>query len=329
MSVTMRPANAPKFGRTKMSFDQWRDTADQLFIPLVVEADKSAFSALASARRFGDIVVCDLTAARHEVYRTTDHLTDGDRYFKLSLQLSGTGLLVQDDRHALLRPGDIAIYDTNRPYTLQYDGEFRSVVLMFSHHMLDLPRDHALEMTAQRVERDEPLAAPIASVVSHVVSNLTQLQEYAGFRLMHNVVDLLSTVLRERLGANLDGQSSHREALLQTLRLYIEANLSDPALRPSMIANANYISPRHLHGLFKDSGTTVSSWIRDQRLERCRLELSDPLLAFRPVSAIGARWGLVDAPHFSKLFKMATGESPTDYRQRVLSGTGDSERNVV
>jgi len=38
------------------------------------------------------------------------------------------------------------------------------------------------------------------------------------------------------------------------------------------------------------------------------------MLADRPVAAIAARWGFVDAAHFSRAFKTAFGISPSEYR---------------
>ncbi|HYP73799.1 MAG TPA: helix-turn-helix domain-containing protein, partial [Microbacterium sp.] len=86
------------------------------------------------------------------------------------------------------------------------------------------------------------------------------------------------------------------------------------ALSPGSIAAAHYISTRHLHGLFQEQGTTVSTWIRMRRLEQCRRDLADPLHAGSPVAAISARWGFVDAAHFSRSFKQAYGVSPSEYR---------------
>jgi AraC-like DNA-binding protein len=55
----------------------------------------------------------------------------------------------------------------------------------------------------------------------------------------------------------------------------------------------------------------VSAWIRRRRLEACRHDL---VQTSRAVSAIGARWGLPDAAHFSRLFRAAYGSSPREYR---------------
>jgi AraC-like DNA-binding protein len=106
------------------------------------------------------------------------------------------------------------------------------------------------------------------------------------------------------------------QALLAvSVREYIEANLSDPGLSPASIAAAHFISTRHLHNLFHESGTTVAGFIRSQRLDGARRDLRDPLHAGLPVGAVAARWGFLDAAHFSRTFRDAFGVPPSDWRR--------------
>jgi AraC-like DNA-binding protein len=108
---------------------------------------------------------------------------------------------------------------------------------------------------------------------------------------------------------------TRRRALLLQVHAFIEARLGDPALSPSGVAAANYISVRYLHKLFETEQTTVADWIRRRRLERCRRDLLDPALAGRSVDAIGQDWGLTDAAHFSRVFKRRFGVPPAEYRR--------------
>ena len=81
-----------------------------------------------------------------------------------------------------------------------------------------------------------------------------------------------------------------------------------------MIAAAHGISVRSLHRLFRGGNVTVTGWIRECRLDRCRRDLIDPHFRAKPVHAIAARWGLPDAAHFSRAFRAAYGFSPQVYR---------------
>ncbi len=75
---------------------------------------------------------------------------------------------------------------------------------------------------------------------------------------------------------------------------------------------------RHLHRMFEGENTTVSAWIRQRRLERCRDDLADPVNAGIPVSSVAARWGMTNAAHFSRAFRRAYGIPPNEYRRMCL-----------
>jgi len=135
-----------------------------------------------------------------------------------------------------------------------------------------------------------------------------------GGRLARNMVDLVSILLR----AQLDDDAPPRHALLDRIRDYIGDHLADPELAPGPIAAQHFISVRYLHSLFHGEGTTVAAYIRQQRLERCRADLSDPRLADQTVTGIAARWSFSDAPHFSRLFKATFGQTPSAYRAAVF-----------
>lgn len=98
------------------------------------------------------------------------------------------------------------------------------------------------------------------------------------------------------------------------LLAYIDERLGDPELDPAGIAAANFISLRHLHGLFQEHGETVASWIRSRRLERCRRDLADPLLRHRTTTEIAFRWGFTDPSHFSRPFRTTFAMSPSECR---------------
>jgi AraC-like DNA-binding protein len=128
-------------------------------------------------------------------------------------------------------------------------------------------------------------------------------------------MDLLIVALAERLGrAATLAPTTQRRALLASVQGFIDQRLADPELSPSAIAAAHHISLRYLHKLFEAQPTTVSGWIRQRRLERCRRDLLDPALGDWSVSAIAARWGLIDAAHFGRLFRAAYGLPPAEYR---------------
>ncbi|MFD8308462.1 helix-turn-helix domain-containing protein [Streptomyces sp. NPDC059690] len=61
--------------------------------------------------------------------------------------------------------------------------------------------------------------------------------------------------------------------------------------------------------------------MRTRRLERCARYLASPARAKEPISTVAAPWGLLDCRHFSRVFKAEYGETPRDFRRRVLMST--------
>ncbi|AZS39858.1 helix-turn-helix domain-containing protein [Microbacterium oxydans] len=297
------------------NISDFRAAVSESFVPLQVStAGPDHFRGVIRGASVDEVHVTEVRATSHIVERTPELIARSDRsYFKLSLMLAGTGLLIQDDREAVLQAGDLAVYDTDRPYSLVFDEGFRTMVVMFPKHLLSLPPDVVGQLTAVRISGQEGLGGMVVPYLTQLAGNLDQLAGATGARLAHSALDLVSTVFTRELG--LDGVSAdpHR-ALVQRIRSHIDRNLASTDLGPASIASAHFISTRHLHGLFQEQGVTVSTWIRTRRLEQCRRDLLDPMLADRPVAAIAARWGFVDAAHFSRAFKSAFGISPSEYR---------------
>ncbi len=314
------PAAEPSapFPAQPLDFAEFSHAVSESFVPLRVTAPTHrGFRGTLSAAVRDGVHASIVEAGTHTVERTPELIARGDApYVKLSVQLSGTGMLVQDGREALLRPGDIAIYSTERPYVLEFNRSFSTFVLMFDEQTLGIAPDALSQMTAVRMPHDSPLTSVIAPFLTGLASNLDLLRGHAGARLARTAVDLTTTLYATELQAS--ASASPKAALTGAIMRYIDENLGANSLDPNSIAVANHVSLRYLHALFSEQGTTVSTWVRQRRLENCRRDLTDPAFAAMPVAAVAARWGFIDAAHFSRAFKASFGCPPSELRRRVL-----------
>lgn len=296
-------------------FSAFRTSVSEAFVPLHVSSDDpDHFWGRIRSVDVDDVHIYDVVAAPHVVERTPELLARNDRqFYKIGMLLSGTGMLIQDDREAVLRPGDLTIYDTSRPYTLVFDDQFRNLVVMFPKQLLDLPAPLVAQLTATPMSGTSGVGGMVAPFLAHMGGSLDELTGSTGVRLAHVALDLVTTLLSKEL--DLEGSRGvPHHALLQRIRTYIDANLGATDLGPARIAAAHYISTRQLHSIFRQQDTTVSTWIRQRRLERCRRDLLDPLFDDQPVAVIAARRGFIDAAHFSRVFKASYGASPSELR---------------
>ncbi|RRJ88299.1 helix-turn-helix domain-containing protein [Gulosibacter macacae] len=302
-----------------LDFAAFQTAVSRSFVPLKVASDVAdTFRAMLTQASVHGVSFTDIRADAHTVQRTHDLIRLAPRqFYKISLQLEGHSWLEQGGRRIELEPGDLSIYDTAKPYTLSFDRRFRVMVVQLPHDRLRIPPGISDEVTAVRLAGSEGLGRVVSPFLATLGTNLSELQGPAGAKLAQNAIDLLDTLFATEFDLVKYAADPHR-ALLQRIRDDIDSRLEDPDLSPSTIASAAFISVRHLHNLFQDQGQTVASYVRTRRLERCYLDLTDPATFETPIAAIGSRWGFKDAAHFSRAFKTAYGESPSDVRRRAV-----------
>jgi AraC-like DNA-binding protein len=302
-------------------FAQWRHWISATFVPLeCAQVQRAPFRGEVGHWELGDLQVSRVCADPHLASRSRRMIAMRDAgYYKVGLLTKGSCRLSQEGRQALLRPGDLAIYDCRRPYTMAFDERHDMSFLMFPCERLRLPPAAVDQVLVNPVSSAESTGSLVAPFLRRLVANLESASDSVNSRLADNVLDLVATMFGERGGAEPTDPGSVRRSLLLAVHGWIEAHLGDPALRPETIAQASHISVRYLHKLFHDEGTTVARWVRERRLDNCRRDLENPALAGRCVLAIATSWGLCDLAHFSKLFKASYGEPPAQYRQASLS----------
>ncbi|WP_193318035.1 MULTISPECIES: helix-turn-helix domain-containing protein [Streptomyces] len=132
-------------------------------------------------------------------------------------------------------------------------------------------------------------------------------------------VDLVGALLSAHLDRPLPPEERER-ALTLRVHAFVQRHLAEPDLSPAHIAAAHHLSVRSLHRLFQRNGTTVRSFLRGQRLERARRALRDPASAQLPIAAIARRHGFVRPADFTRAFRAAYGQPPSDYREAALRG---------
>lgn len=260
--------------------------------------------------------VCDGPAAIARTPWTIQRSNPG--HVNVCILVSGSATLSQDARWVSIGPGDLVICDTTRPYQLAFPNVHRSVVVTVPRGLVRVGSRDLAEITARAISGDHGLGALVSPFLTSVVQQLDENESPTSVQLSDAVIDLLQAMFVEQFRQLPQVlPERHQRALLLRIQSYIEGRLGDPGLRPEAIANAHYISERYLQKLFKADGVTVTGYVRDRRLDRCRRDLLDPGLGSRPVAMVGVRWGLTSPAHFSRAFKAAYGCSPREFRANV------------
>ncbi|MCX5527124.1 helix-turn-helix domain-containing protein [Streptomyces bobili] len=234
----------------------------------------------------------------------------------LGVQMSGTSLVVQNGRECLLRPGELAVYESTSPYTLVFDEGVDHHFLRFPRTALALPEPLIRSITAVRLGPDNPVARLAFTYFSQLAVSDELHQGVHADAVVEPSVELLRAAMASQYGDSDLARGPLGETLSLRITRYIRAHLADPGLSAARIAAAHGISVRHLYAVLSRSGISLGDWIRTRRLAECRRELAGPDGRRRTIATIGRSWGFVDATHFSKVFKQTYGVSPRTWRDQ-------------
>ncbi|PYE15903.1 AraC family transcriptional regulator [Williamsia limnetica] len=298
----------------RVGFDEWREAISSAFVPLDASPDHRPgdFSGALSSITVGDLQLAEVLGDCSHVRRSVATIRRADPgVIKVGLQLHGHSTVQQNGRHATLAPGDLAIYDTSVEYGLHLTDSFDMLVAVIPRQALRVADRELTDATARTITTTTGAGALLGPLLLSLRSN-HQGSSAATPLIEDAVADIVSAVVRS--SAPVDALGSGQTVLLSA-RAYIEAHLGDPTLCPTAVASHHHVSVRYLQKLFAYDGLSVAGFIRQRRLERCRRDLADRTQSHRSVGSICATNGLVDASHFSRLFKQTYGVSPRHYRE--------------
>jgi len=318
-------------GSVKERFEAFRQDVGVTFVPVAVSVDDTdSFRANVCTSSLGTLQMNRLNISGGMVLRrNARQLLRGapqliahhsSEYLKVGVNVKGRCVVSQDGRDADLSPGDYVMYDTTRPFDFAVSGKLQMYSVILPRELLRIPAAQLSRLTARRFSGREGIGALLAPFLVELGRQTTKETQAPNIRLADAVFDMLDASFSEQLACERPQRRSQaRYDLMLGVRVFIERNLGDPHLDGTAIAAAHHISIRQLQRLFESDGHTVTEWIRNRRIEHCRKDLANAELLAVPVSVIGARWGLVNAGHFSRLFKATHGLTPREYRVWALS----------
>lgn len=303
---------------------RWNDIIAEVFTPLETKALRPAdFEGAVDSVQLGDIYLANVKASPASVTRSARSAAlSRERHYFLHLQMKGEMLVSQDGREAHLKEGDMVLCDSALPYTLDYNTDASTLVMIAG------PQDIKQRLPAPEIALGQRLSGVdgISSVLSGMLTSVWRhasvgIDEDIARRVGANLLDLFATSCMDSFGSRV-AESAVGAARRSHIRCYIESNLKDSELSVASIASAFRISPRYLHMLFADEEETISGLIRRRRLEECKKRLADPMWRHRSITELAYAWGFNNTTHFARVFRERYGISPREFRNAAIIEQG-------
>lgn len=297
----------------------WTEVTRRAVMPKTFRAvDSDVFRGWFDERSLGPVQVSSMAYSSITTARTPKLIRVSDpECLHIVAPLSGPHVIEQNQRSALVRPGELVLFGSSRPFESYAIG--KAMLMQFPFALLPLSARHVDQLVACRLPGDRGIGQLLVDYLTRVTDNQTYYTPSDMPRLGTIGLDLATAVLAHHLEREDEVPADSRQRALYTrVTSFIQDHLGDPMLSVDGIAAAHHISVRSLHRLFQAHGASVRASIREQRLERCRRDLTDPVQRHVPIRAIAARWGYPGPADFTRAFRSAYGAAPVDYRHQAL-----------
>jgi AraC-like DNA-binding protein len=281
------------------------------------EALTDAFSARLRRRRIGDMTLVECSCGPCSGRREKSVIRhDDDPYLGLQVVLDGTERFHTQEGNTALAAGDCIIWSTTEPLEFGIPDHLRKSTLLIRHSLVRERLTPRCRIKSFKLDTRQGIGAILRSHLLALTSQFDCLELVDQDAVKWSTVELLTAAIVDRCEGD-RRWDPFRGRLLERIMKFILDNLEDSELDLARIAAAHRISVRYLHLLFKPLGRTVSSWIREQRLLRCRDALVSRKSKDLQVTEIAYQWGFSDPAHFSRVFRKRFGESPSSARRRL------------
>jgi AraC-like DNA-binding protein len=254
-------------------------------------------------------------AAGFSAQRTRELLADGNDDVILYIHRSGRRVVSQLDRETTVEPGGGVLVSNAHPSTIVVPDPSRFACIA-------MPRKPMMSLVPGL---EDLLVRPLkgdAGVLQLLDNYLTVLEcgqamntpdlRRAILAHIHDLVAVALGATRELL--EIASRRGIRAARLHAIKADIAKNLTEGEVSAGALAARHRVTPRYIHKLFENEGTTLSKFVLGQRLSRVHRMLADARCAGQTIGALAFAAGFGDLSTFNHAFRRHYGATPSEVR---------------
>ncbi|WP_322994198.1 AraC family transcriptional regulator [Castellaniella sp.] len=269
-----------------------------------------------SSRLFGSMVVGRTTFNDQECRRSRQLVVCTDRDLcVIQLVLAGVAQGDYDGQDTQLKPGDVLVHDLTQVMSAHVStGERLAIIVNRSELRRRVSRRslHGIVL-----DGTAPVTRLVADYILGLDRVLLELQESEVPATEEALLLLLANAINGRTTEWCDELPS-TAPMRQRIIDFINNNVADPALDPSMIMARFRLSRSHLYRAFEADGG-IARFIRERRLDLAYKLLFEKGARELSIKEVIYRCGLSENVQFSKFFKDRFGLPPHEIKDQNKS----------
>lgn len=260
-------------------------------------------------------------------------------YFSIYRIEEGAGIVHADAAHFPFGPRQLLFFVPYQHLRFIPSRAVRGDLLQFHANFLCVETFHA-EAGCSGILFNDPYGIPVVTVdeasageIAGLIERIQREQQENSLAASEVMLAYLKVLLilaarvkAPRGGACDSSAGDHRHPVLREFRELIEHNYAS-LHSPADYAERLHVTPKTLGRVVREQlGTTPTDLIRNRLLIHAKWQL---LHTLKSVKEISRELGFADELYFSRLFKKATGFSPTFFRECETEIRGGSNLSMV
>ena len=295
---------------TEAQFESWISNINAICGPFAAQPVANGFSGLIEKVGGAALNMSRVEVNGAQLYRTSKEIREcGRPDFFCVFQTWGKSLVEQSGNRSSLVTGDIVLIDSALPFSFSYPRPAQQISLIIPRYMIERQLSLSGIETGAKISADSHIANFANRLVTEVCLH-QNLHPDEGAAIVDSLVTLIKPAVLKSVN-----DTDPRDRVFRNASEFVKANISQPELNADVIARSIGVSVRSLYRAFSQRSTTLSEFIKTQRLDMC----AEDIRAHRGklnLTEAAYRHGFCSSSYFSTAFKQRFGMRPSDFKKR-------------